>query len=283
MHLPPISSINVENSMSRVYDPVPISPSLDRNSIQQITRNIILGPGISIQHLEFLPKHLHRLFAVHLSNNSTLVLKLSPSTATPILQHEQHYLQSEAAVLRLFSGTNLPIPTMVSYHGRGIKSSPSFLLATHLSGTTYSTALPHLPRSKVQSINSQLDVVKTFISSCTAHQFGSAAKVATDSGSWTWREAFRWMMTSILMDGEDMGINLPYIEIREAITDHAICLDEVRVPRLVILGFGRPQNVLIDRQTSDVVGLLDFGHAIWGDIEFGETTDLCGASIKQLL
>lgn len=88
-----------------------------------------------------------------------------------------------------------------------------------------------------------------------------------------------------------MGVNVPYIEIREAVSTRAKSLDEVREARLVIFGLGRPENVLIDRRTNDVTGLLDFGQALWGDVEFGAMmepqSESCstgpGAGAKTLL
>ena len=58
-------------------------------------------------------------------------------------------------------------------------------------------------------------------------------------------------------------------------------LDEVREARLVVLGLGRSENVLIDRRTNGVTGLLDFGQAVWGDPALLEP-DMCSGT-KRLL
>lgn len=67
------------------------------------------------------------------------------------------------------------------------------------------------------------------------------------------------------MDGEDKWVSLPYAQIREATArlDHA--LDEVKEARLIVMGLGSPENVLISRRTNEVTGLTDFGNAVWGD------------------
>ena len=82
------------------------------------------------------------------------------------------------------------------------------------------------------------------------------------------------MLESIMMDAEDMTINLPYHAIREAASSVAKELHEVKEARLAVLGLGRPQNVILDRRTKEVVGLLDFGQAIWGDTDLSEP-ELC--------
>ncbi len=82
------------------------------------------------------------------------------------------------------------------------------------------------------------------------------------------------MFESIMMDAEDMTINLPYHELRAAASSVAKELHDVDHAKLVVLGLGQPQNVLLDRRTNDVVGLLDFGQAIWGDTALSEP-ELC--------
>ncbi len=72
------------------------------------------------------------------------------------------------------------------------------------------------------------------------------------------------------MDGEDMMVSLPYSQIREQLSRTKNALDLIKEARLVVLGFGQPENVLIDRRTNEVTGLLDFGRAIWGDWEMGD-------------
>ena len=279
MYLPSISSTIPIVPMSIIRDPYADPVSSHRDAIWTMIRDTFAGSNMTVEQLEFLPSHFHRIYAIRLSNGCTYMAKSGPSTATPSLQHERRFLQSEAAILKLFFGTNLPVPRVLSYEGRGTDGVSSFSLSTRLPGIALLEALPYLSRSKIQDINSQLYAFESYISSCTAHQFGPAASVALGLGSRTWREAFNSMMKSILMDGEDTGVNLPYIEIREAILNHAKSLDIVRTARLVILGFGKPQNVLIDRQTNAVTGLLDFGHAIWGDVAFAESPDVSGAGV----
>ena len=76
------------------------------------------------------------------------------------------------------------------------------------------------------------------------------------------------------MDAEDMSINLPYHAIRESAFSVTNELYDVKEARLVVLGLGRPQNVLLDERTNDVTGLMGFGQAVWGDIAFSEP-ELC--------
>ena len=75
------------------------------------------------------------------------------------------------------------------------------------------------------------------------------------------------MLESVLRDAEDMFVNLPYSQIREQLVKAEGSLDEVREARLVIPGLSDPGNVLVDRQTKEITGVMDFTRALWGDVE----------------
>ena len=218
--------------------------------------------------------HLHGICKLRLSNGSRLVLKLSPSPNTALLRHERYLLESEATILSLLKNRSLPIPRILRYDSRSLHLGSPFLLSTHVPGVLYADALAQLSRSECRDIELQLRSLKSAISQHTSSTFGPAALVASNKGFPTWRESFKSMFESVMMDAEDMTINLPYHALREAASSVSKELHEVEKARLVILGLDRPQNVLLDRRTNDVVGLLDFGQAFWGDTAFSEP-ELC--------
>ena len=64
-------------------------------------------------------------------------------------------------------------------------------------------------------------------------------------------------------------VNIPYFQIREAVSRWETYLDDVTEARLVILGLGDGENTLVSRKSKEVTGLLDFGRALWGDPALG--------------
>ncbi len=224
--------------------------------------------------MEDVRGHLHGICKLRLSNGSRLVLKMSPSPNTALLRHERYFLESEATILSLLRKSSLPIPRILRYDPRSTQLGSPFLLSTHVPGVSYADALPHLTKSECRDIELQLRSVRSAISQHISPTFGPAALVASNKGFSTWRESFKSMLESIMMDAEDMVINLPYHEIREAVFSVAKDLHDVKEARLVVLGLGQPRNVILDRRTNDVMGLLDFGRALWGDIAFSEP-ELC--------
>ena len=237
-------------------------------------QDTLQNPQIEVNSTEDLRGHLHGICKLRLSNGSRLVLKLSPSPNAVLLRQERYFLESEATVLSLLKKSSLPIPRILRYEPRSTHLGSPFLLSTHVPGVLYADALPHLTRSECRDIELQLRSLKSTINQYTSSTFGSAALVASNRGFSTWRESFRSMFESVMMDAEDMMINLPYHAIREAMASASKELHDVEKARLVVLGLGRPQNVLLDRRTNNVIGLLDFGQAIWGDTAFSEP-ELC--------
>ena len=235
-----------------------------------MVQDALQSPRLEVNNMEDIRGHLHGICKLRLSNGSRLVLKLSPSPNTVLLRHERYSLESEATILSLLKKSSLPIPRILRYDPSSTQIGSSFLLSTHVPGVLYADVLARLTRSECRDIELQLRSLKSTISQHTSSTFGPAALVASNKGFPTWRESFKSMFESIVMDAEDMTINLPYHAIREAASSVAKELHDVEKARLVVLGLGRPQNVLLDQRTNDVIGLLDFGRAVWGDIAFSE-------------
>lgn len=274
MQLPSIANVPSIDPFTMAYGSASSSLVLNSSTIRWMVQDTLQSSRLEVNNMEDIRGHLHGICKLRLSNGSRLVLKLSPSPNTVLLRHERYFLESEAAILTLLKRSSLPIPRLVRYDPRNIHLSSPFLLSTHVPGISYADALPHLTRSECRDIELQLRSLSSIISQNTSSAFGPAALVASNKGFPTWRESFKSMLESIMMDAEDTTINLPYHTIREAASSVAKELHDVKEARLVVLGLGRPQNVILDRRTNYVTGLLDFGQAIWGDTAFSEQ-DIC--------
>ena len=270
MYLPPIITLISVDHLAMGYCQFPPSFAFDDSIIQKMLQDILMYSRFTVIRTEHLSNHLHRICLVHLSNGSQVALKLSPSPSTDLLRHERNSLETEASVLTFLMNSNLPVPRALRYDRNGMRLESPFLLTTHLPGIAYADALPYLTRTERREIELRLRTFRSTVSQRVSHQFGPVALVASGRGFSSWREAFRSMIESVLMDGEDRNVHIPYIEIREAFSKWGKALDEVREARLVVMALGRPENVLIDRKTNNITGLLDFGQATWGDPALSE-------------
>ncbi|KAL9103329.1 MAG: hypothetical protein Q9163_001635 [Psora crenata] len=253
----------------------PPSPPLTPRTTQKAVQR-----AISCQ-TEDLPGHLHRIRTLRLSDGSRLVLKSSPCPSLCLLRNEYTYLDTEATVLELLADSGLPIPRIVKYNRGNTQLGSPFLLTTHLCGTRYADAFPYLTRDEHKNIELQLCSLRSIINQHISFRFGPAGLVKAGKGFATWRDAFIAMLESALMDGEDIMVNIPYSQIREAVSRWGTYLDDVTEARLLVPGLGLPGNTLIERTVNEVTGLLDFGQAVWGDLGLlGERED---GDIKGLM
>lgn len=283
----------------RLYDPIktmqrpplsPIQASESKSSLSAAVRGIFSSSWSSPQHsplasnrtpsfspvpldsafhqVESLPGHLHPIRVIHFSNDARLVLKTSPPQWTPLLRHEAAQLATEATVLQLLAPSSLPIPELVRYEPLDPHVGPSLLLTGYLPGVSYAAIRQDLMASERASIERQIRSVNDVITQYTSPTFGPVNGVADRQGFETWEAAFATMIEDVLMDGEDMLVALPFNEIRHLMKRMSWLFREVQEARLVVRGLGEEQNVLVDRQTNEVTGLVDLGGTFWGDGEW---------------
>ena len=248
---------------------------------QKAVQQILSRSQLRITHFEDLPGHLHEICLVHLSNGSRLMLKTSPSTYLCLLRTEQTYLDTEATILELLANTNLPIPRILRHEPIDQKLGSALLLTSHLSGVPFSEMKEYLTKAERLGIERQVRALRSHIGQYTSFTHGPAGLVKAGEGAKTWREAFTRMVESILMDAEDMMVNIPYHQLREAIVRWESYLDDVTEARLMVPGLLKPENILVDRESNEITGILDFGGSIWGDLAMMD--EWRGGNIKGLL
>ncbi|KAI2933452.1 hypothetical protein CBS147321_9561 [Aspergillus niger] len=100
--------------------------------------------------------------------------------------------------------------------------------------------------------------------------FGSLDQVACGSGKQSWREAFVTLLEGILRDSEDAFVHLPYAEIRNQVRRLSPALEEITSPQLVIVGLGRPSQVVLNPGSKKLAGLLGLENTLWGDVHMAE-------------
>ena len=266
--------------MGLAYPPLtpPMTPDITERTVQKV----LSCSRLTVSHFAELPGHLHQICLIHLSNGTKIIFKTSPRQTLCLLRTEQTYLETEATVLQLLARTSIPTPRMLRYERpKHHEQESPFILMTQLPGVPYSDVKDQLHRNDWLVIEGRLKQIRSAISQHSSYTYGPAGLVNAGEGFRTWREAFTAMLESILMDGEDMLVNLPYHSIREAISRWELYLDDVVEARLILPGLNDPRNVLVDRKTNEVVGVLDFGRAIWGDLAMNADMQLGG--IKNLL
>lgn len=281
MRLPPLDKRNSDVCMS-------VTPRSDQllvpsqlNALQNIVTSSFHSGCLAIQRTEDVSNNVHPIRILYLSDGSRLTLKINPPASTPLLKGERMELETEAYSLMLLAKSGLPIPQVLKHDTCGRLLGSPFLLTNRLSGTSLTRLLPTLSRIERMDIDRQLSEIETTMAQHLSSTFGPVALVHAGQGFRRWREAYKSMLGSVLKDGEDMFVNLPYAQIRELVAKAEPSLDEVQEARLIVLDLGDPGNVLIDERTKEVTGLVDFKKALWGDIDM--VTGDAATSLRGLL
>ncbi|KAK4228162.1 hypothetical protein QBC38DRAFT_443052 [Podospora fimiseda] len=101
------------------------------------------------------------------------------------------------------------------------------------------------------------------------HLLTAAGGLFGTVGTASWSVAFHSMLEGSLRDGEDMAVVLSYSTIRRHFRRLGYLLDEVRVPRLVVVDGGDESNILVSEEEEGgkwrVKGLRDWSSCVFGD------------------
>lgn len=227
----------------------------------------LFPPTVHVQQLQNILGHVHSLRHLTLSNGVHLLLKGSPYRGMPLLRQEQCFLETEARFLALLGQSANPcIPQLYQYDPCGNILGSPYLIRQYVKGKSLSEMEGRLTVQEYVNIDRHLGFLASSIAQNVAPGFGSLQQVARGTGRRSWREAFYMLFESVLRDAEDMFIHLPYAEIRHEISRLSASLEEVTLPRLVVVGLGQPSHVLLDSSSNQLSGVVDFSSAIWGDM-----------------
>ncbi|KAL2866958.1 phosphotransferase family protein [Aspergillus lucknowensis] len=248
---------------------LPASPDIESEvseKLASVLQKHYLLP-VHVAGIHPLAGHLHSLYLVQLSNETQLLLKCSPKPTTPLLRREHILLDTEARVLFLLNQNTIPcIPQIFHYDPLGDLLGPSLLIRRHIPGPTLKEVEAYLTSQERKAVDRSLGLLVKRIAQHVSGSFGGLGQVASAGGTQSWRDAFLGLFEGILRDSEDVFINLPYGEIRHQITRLAPVLDEVLVPRLVVIDFGHASQVFVDPASKRICGISGLGTAVWGDV-----------------
>ncbi len=206
---------------------------------------------------------VHRL---EFDDGSSAILKIAPPADVRVLRYEHDIITTEVATLRLLAErTDLPVPRVLAWDPSGeIVPSPYFVM-TACPGVALQGRRGHLDPDESAAIDAQLATFVATVNTITGDHFGRPEPSAPRCATWT--DAFALLVEDLLADAVDAAVVLPRtVAELEALTSQLIddTLGAVTEPRLVHWDLWDP-NVFIDPDTLEVVGVIDFERALWGD------------------
>ncbi|PLB36109.1 phosphotransferase family protein [Aspergillus candidus] len=249
----------------RVFSP----QDLEHETLKELELVVerIFSPSVHVKSIGLLEGHLHSIQVLTLSNGSRILLKQPPKPTTPLLRREQVLLETEARALALLEKSAIPhVPSLLLYDRRGSLLGSPLVVRQYTPGETLRDLEAGLSIQNRQDLDRSLGSLASQIGGHVADSFGFLDEVARGLGKKSWREVFVALVENIIRDSEDVFVNIPYTEIRQHVRRLSPALDEVTVPRLVVMDLGRPSQVLLDPETKQFSGIIDFGNTLWGDI-----------------
>lgn len=290
-------------------------PSLTYSLPVRRLKDILLyiAPGVRLISVEEMRStQLARLYALTMSDQSKLVLSLPPSLTVRLLRHETKTLHCEAALMPFVAASQRRqegrsssriasssselaelIPTLLRHSQNSKELGYPYSIFEPQDGVPLSTVSLYLTTPERRQVDVKIGTIARSLASLTSPsgRFGMASRVLPDldtsaassasksPGSKTWSEAFNILLESILRDGEDASVILPYDAIRAHFKRLAWRLDKVSVPRLVVLNLGDEDNVMVERtsladdeeasvppkKSTKVTGLRSWSQGVFGD------------------
>ena len=131
-------------------------------------------------------------------------------------------------------------------------------------GTLLGDLRATLDADQQRAVDSQLAHILREVNAISHPTFGLPAPAAPTFERWS--DAFGDLLGSILRDGEVSRRRCPCRTrpLRDLAAERSAALDEVTVPSLVHWDLW-DTNVFVDPDTLQVVGVIDFERALWGD------------------
>ena len=219
-------------------------------------------------NIEYIPDHLHELHLLHLKGGKRVIWKRLASCSKPTLRLERNIIENEAILYTFARARQLPAPKIITFQQCSGRSCKPFLITDFAEGNSYAGLHSSLTGAEQASIEQQ---VETFVNALKGHcssRFGPVFDVARGQGYELWAEAFNMMFETLLMDGEDMLIGLPYTRLREQLRRCKPSLQQVNEATLVLPSLLDSKNIILDPDNLTVSAVLDLGWmAVWGDAD----------------
>lgn len=267
-------------------------------------------PDATLESVHEIPStHITRLYTLKISGSRELLLSLQPSLAVRLLRNEQALMLCEANLIHFLdktpSSTTLKpalgeegadssllsslIPKMLKHSSNTKEMGYPYTIFEQVSGSALSSQSIYLTVSERRHVDTQIGKLVRDLALITSPTgtFGPVIKVCGDpfaqgassgagaGGTETWSLAFDALVESILRDGEDMSVLLPYETIRRQFSRLSWRLKAVTIPRLTLPDAGDDAVVLVERRLEEgplspedavrVTGLRHWCKGIFGD------------------
>jgi aminoglycoside phosphotransferase (APT) family kinase protein len=216
---------------------------------------------------QFTGGTFNAVYEVRRTDGRSLVVKLAPDPAVPVLRYEHGILATEALYYHLAGQRpGVAVPAVLAASS-GDGATGGYLVMTQLPGTPWSELAPEPAGPERDELRAELGRQVALLHAMTGTGFGYPAE-STGQLRPTWRAAFADMVGAVLADASRFGVTLPLpaARVRALFEAQAPALDEVTTPVLVHFDLW-DGNILVvsSPRGRQIGGLIDAERAFWGD------------------
>ncbi len=196
---------------------------------------------------------------VRLADGRSVVVKTGTpdlGDRPPLLTYERDLLRSEAALLRTAAGLpGVPVAEVLLMDTDRRHVEVDVMVSELLPGEGWSVVHDTMSPSATARAVRDVGTVMAGLHQVVGERFGYPAADFALGGA-TWPEAFGAMMAALLDDAEVWGVEVDAPLVRAAVERAEPALAEITAPHLLHMDLW-PGNVLVDRLTGAVTGIVD--------------------------
>lgn len=200
-------------------------------------------------------------YRVQFDDGNRAVAKIVGADTSRLFRYELGLLGTEALTYRMLGGSGVPVPRVLHTDFTRAAVAADLVVAEHLPGIPWLQL--SLDDTQNAAVRRRLGAVMALLHRVEAPTFGYPAAEAALAGE-TWREAFVAMTEAVLADAARWGVELPAARVRTVLAQHGAALDAVTRPAVVHTDLWAG-NIFVDRDTLEIVGVIDTERTLWGD------------------
>ncbi len=202
-------------------------------------------------------------YSITLADGRELVLKIAPAQTVDVMSYEKQIMLTEVAAMRLVQqNPAIPVPHIYFFDQSLSVCDSAYFFMQKMPGANLEQLRATLEPTLQAAVDRQIGAIMREINSFTGSYFGYEGNPELRGTSW--RATFIKIIDALLGDAKRKNVEFDYsyAEIRHAVLNHATALDEVTIPHLVHWDAWNGNFFVQDAQ---IVGIIDFERALWGD------------------
>ncbi|GEM_PF-384449 len=207
-----------------------------------------------------------------------LVLKTGVQSSKYVLSYEQDIMRAEILVYSLLEDTIVPIPKIITKDFSKLLVDFDYCFMEKLQGNNWMKLDDQITPENKEKLIAELARYTAALHNVKGDFFGYLKEDKKFQFP-NWSSAFKGMMNSIIQDGREQGLDLPYDAIMSAFEPLWEILNEVTVPSLVNFDMWSKNIMLAEKEGEYYIdAMIDHERAFFGDpyAEFIYSATICG-------